>query len=152
MGRRRPIDSERLERDGWKLVEYPTKTKDDFGGKVWMEFSPPIKWRNPRWPMRYSLEMSIVGIHEKNGPWYLIDHSVKRDGDRADNIGRSDWADWSQSGDLLFAMNGCIYRVPCQQGVLVALEDAIKIADFSNLRFDPTQSPPEFRRWPARKR
>jgi len=116
-----------------------------------MEFSPPIKWRNPRWPMRYSLEMSIVGIHEKDRPWYLIDHSVKRDGDRADNIGRSDWADWSQSGDLLFAMNGCIYRVPCQQGVLVALEDAIKIADFSNLRFEPTQSPPEFRRWPPPK-
>src|SRR5215469_5804652 len=147
-----PIHFERLERDGWVLVDFPTKTKDDFGAKVWWEFSPPIRWRkpNPKWPKRYSLEMSIIGIKEKDGPWYLIEHSVKRDEDRADNIGRSDWADWSQSGDLLFAMNGCIYRAPCQEGVLVALEEAIKIADFSNLRFEPIESPSPFRRWPPR--
>ena len=151
-GEDEPIHFERLERDGWVLVDFPTKTKDDFGAKVWWEFSPPIRWRkpNPKWPKRYSLEMSIIGIKEKDGPWYLIEHSVKRDEDRADNIGRSDWADWSQSGDLLFAMNGCIYRAPCQEGVLVALEEAIKIADFSNLRFEPIESPSEFRRWPAR--
>jgi len=147
-----PIHSERLERDGWELAEYPTKTKDDFGAKVWMEFSPPIKWRkaHPKWPKRYSLEMSILGIKEKDGPWYLIEHSVRRDQDSTDKIGRTDWADWSPSGDLLFAMDGCIYRAPCQRGVLVALEDAIKIADFSNLRFEPIQSPPELRRWPRR--
>jgi len=132
-----PIHCERLERDGWELVEYPTKTKDDFGAKVWIEYSPPIKWRkpHPKWRKRYSLEMSILGIKEKEGPWYLIEHSVMRDGDCVDKIGRSDWADWSQSGDLLFAMNGCIYRAQCDEGNLVTLEDAIKIADFSNLRF-----------------
>src|SRR5271157_4978410 len=68
-----PVWSERLKRDGWKLVGYPTKTKDDFGPKVWWEFDPPITWRksNPRWPKRYWIEMSITGLKEKDGPWYL---------------------------------------------------------------------------------
>ena len=147
-----PIHSERLERDGWALVESPTKTKDDFGAKVWIEFSPPIRWRkpNPKWPKRYSLEMSIIGVKEKDGPWYLIEHSIKRGEEGTDTIGRSDWADWSHSGDLLFAMDGCIYRAPCKEGVLVSSEDATQIADFSRLRFEPVQAPPEFRRWPSR--
>ena len=147
-----PIDSARLKRDGWELVEYPTKTKDDFGAKVGVEFSPPIRWRkpNPKWPKRYSLEMSIVGMNEKDGPSYLIEHSVRRDLEGTDNIGRSDWAEWSHSGDLLFAMDGCIYRAPCKDGNLVTLEDAAQIADFSNLRFEPVQAPAEFRRWPSR--
>jgi hypothetical protein len=145
-----PIFSERLKRDGWKLVGYPTQTTQ--GAKVRMEFSPPIEWRkvNPKWPERYSLDMSILGIKEKDGPWYLVEHSVRRGQSQTDKIGRSDWADWSHSGDLLFAMDGCLYRAPCNGGVLTPLESAIKIADFSNLRFEPVQVQPEFRCWPAR--
>lgn len=61
-----PIDSIRLERDGWKQVDRPNKATNDFNAKVWMEFLPPIKWRkvHPKWPKRYSLEMSILGIKE----------------------------------------------------------------------------------------
>ena len=68
-----PVWSERLGRDGWTVVSYPTGTKDDFGAKVWIEFAPPINWRkrNPKWPKRYSLEMSITGLKERDGPWYL---------------------------------------------------------------------------------
>jgi hypothetical protein len=142
----------RLEPDGWELVEAPTKTKDDFGGRVWIEFSPPLRWRkrNPKWPKRHSLEMSIIGIQEKDGPWYLVEHAVTRRHDQTDNIGRSDWADWSRSGDLLFGMDGCFYRAPCKEGVLVALHDAAKIGDFSQLHFEPIQASSEFRRWPSR--
>lgn len=147
-----PIHSERLERDGWVLVECPTKTKDDFGARVWIEFSPPMRWQkpNPKWPKRYSLEMSILGLKEKDGPWYLIEHSIKRGEGGTDKIGRSDWADWSHSGDLLFARDGCIYRAPSKEGVLMSSEDATPIADFSKLRFEPVQAPPEFQRWPSR--
>jgi hypothetical protein len=146
-----PIYSERLRRDGWKLVDFPTKTKDDFNAKVWMEFSPPIKWMKPsrKWP-RYSLEMSILGIKEKNGPWCVTEHSLRDGGSRLDNIGRSDWADWSQSGDLLFAKDGCLYRVPCKAGILARLRDAVEIADLSGMRFQPVKAPPEYLRWPAR--
>jgi hypothetical protein len=123
--------------------------QDDFGAKVWMEFAPPIKWRkpNPRWPKQYSLEMSITGMKERDGPWYLTEHSVVRDEGNSDKIGRSDWADWDQSGDLLFAMDGCLYRVPCAGGLLARLEAATKIADFSNLRFQPREAPAEAHHW-----
>jgi hypothetical protein len=147
-----PIWPEQLKRDGWTLMDYPTKTKDEFGGKVWMEFSPPIKWRkpNPKWPKSCSLDMSIVGIKEKDGPWYLIEHSVSRNGSKSDSIGRSDWADWSQSGDLVFALDGSLYRVRCKDGLLAPLEDAIKIADFSGLRFEPREPSVRAQHWPHR--
>lgn len=143
-----PVWSERLKRDGWSLVSYPTKTKDDFGAKVWVEFAPPIVWRkpNPVWPKRYALEMSIEGLKERNGPWYLTEHSVITNG-RVDKIGRSDWADWSPSGELLFAMDGCLYRVRGTRNKLDPLEDAIKVADFSKLRFESRRTPEDMRRW-----
>ena len=146
-----PIWSERLQRDGWTLIDRPTATKDDFGAKVWVEYSPAIRWRkaNPKWPKRYSLDMFIIGMKEKDGPWYLIEHSVNR-GEKTDKIGRTDWADWSPSGDLLFAMDGCLYRVPCNEGVLAPLEDSVRIADLTGLRFEPCAPPLSAKRWPRR--
>lgn len=144
-----PIWSERLRRDGWSLTSYPKATKDDFGAKVGWEPSPPIGWRkpNPQWPKKYALEMSIVGMIERNGPWYMTEHSVVRNGTILDKLGRTDWADWGHSGDLLFAMDGCLYRVRCAQGVLEQLEDAKKIADFSNLKFEQREAPRKALRW-----
>jgi hypothetical protein len=146
-----PIYDAWLRQEGWRPVEQPIKTtKHNLRAKVWFEFSPPIRWRkaHPKYPKRYSLEMSLRGIKEKDGPWYLFDHSVLRDGIHQDRIGRSDWADWSRSGDLLFAMDGCLYRTPCAKGVLGPLESSIKLADFTDLRFAPSEAPAEFRRWP----
>lgn len=147
-----PIWSTRLQRDGWSLVSYPAGTKDDFGTKVWIEFSPAITWRkpNPVSPKRYSLVMAITGIKERGGPWYLTEHTVNRQEEHADKLGRTDWADWSHSGDLLFAMDGCLYRVPCKRGTLGELESAAKIADFSKLEYEPKKAPEIATRWPKR--
>ncbi len=149
-----PIWAERLKRDGWTLISSPARTKDDRGAKVWLEYDPPITWRkpNPVWPQRYSLEMSIVGMKERNGPWYLVEHSIIREDDHLDKIGRSDWADWGTSGDLLFAMDGYLYRLPGKQGRLAPLEEALQIGDFTGLVFESREAPPEARRWPARKK
>ena len=147
-GEDNPVWSTRLKRDGWTLVSYPTGNV--FGEKTWVEFRPPITWRkpNPAYPQKYSLEMSILGLKETDGPWYLTEHSVIVHKDKVNKIGRTDWADWSQSGDLLFAMDGCLYRVPCKGGILANLEDAVKVADLSRLRFERRESPQEARRWP----
>jgi hypothetical protein len=67
--------------------------------------------------------------------------------DELDKIGRSDWADWDQSGDLLFTMDGGIYRLSCDGGELVPLENAVNIADFSQLKFETCAAPEEARRW-----
>jgi hypothetical protein len=145
-----PVWAERLERDGWKLISYPTETKTDFGAKVAFEFSPPIIWRkpNPAWPKRFSLNMSITGLIEKEGPGYVTEHSVVEATGRQENLGRTDWADWSSTGDLLFAMNGCVYRLPCKKGYLIALEDASKVADFATLEFEAKRAPEIAERWP----
>jgi hypothetical protein len=147
-----PVWSERLLRDGWELISVPTGTKDDYGAKVWLEFSPPIVWRktNPVCPKRYSLDMSILGIKERGGPWYLTEHAVTREKGKADKLGRSEWADWSHTGDLLFSMDGCLYRVKCRKNILEPLEDAVKIADFTNLKFEPIKAPDAATRWPKR--
>jgi len=147
-----PVWSERLLRDGWKLISYPTGTKDDFGAKVSWEPSPPIIWRkpNPACPQRYSLDMAIVGIREQAGPWYLTEHAVTRENGDLDKLGRSEWADWSHTGDLLFSINGCLYRVPCIKKILAPLEDAVKVADFTNLKFELIKAPDVASRWPKR--
>jgi hypothetical protein len=145
-----PVWSERLLRDGWKLISYPTGTKDDLGAKVWWEPSPPIIWRkaNPVCPKLYSLDMAIVGIKERGGPWYLTEHAVTRENGESDKMGRSEWADWSHTGDLLFSMDGCLYRVPRRKATLAPLEDAVKIADFTDLKFEPVKAPDAASRWP----
>jgi hypothetical protein len=126
-----PVWFERLKRDGWTLTSFPERTKNDFGTQVWKEFDPPIKWvkRNPKWPQDYAIEMSIIGLSWKGGPWYVTEHAVIGRENRKDKIGRSDWADWSQSGDLLFAMDGCIYRAPCGNETLTPLVVCVKQID-----------------------
>jgi len=74
-------------------------------------------------------------------PWYMTEHAVIRNGDQNDRIGRSDWADWSHTGDLLFAMDGALYRAKCENGTLAPLEDATMIADFSKLKFENREAP-----------
>jgi hypothetical protein len=147
-----PVWSERLKRDGWQLVSYPTKAIRKRGAHVWATFDPPVKWRkfNPKWPKLYSIEMSIAGLKEKDGPWYLTEHFLIRDEGVVERIGRSDWADWSHTGDLLFAKEGALYRVPCTRSVLAGIRGAIRIVDFSNLRFENCEAPMEYRRWPHR--
>jgi len=147
-----PIWAARLHRDGWKLVSYPTGTKDEFGAKVWIEYSPPIVWRkpNPVAAKSYSLDMSILGMRERGGPWYLIAHSVNRENGEVDKLGRTDWADWSRSGDLVFAMDGRLYRLACEKGTLGRLEEAVMIADFTKLEYEPTKAPDTASKWPRR--
>lgn len=68
--------------------------------------------------------------------------------DKVNKIGRTDWADCSRSGDLPFAMDGRLYRVPCKGEFLAKLEDAVKVADLSRLCFEGRESPQEARRCP----
>lgn len=145
-----PVWSTRLKRDGWTLINFPTTVDQDFQAKVTWELSPPITWRkpNPKWPKRYELEMSYAGIGERNGAWYMTEHSLVRDKTHFDKIGKSDWADWDRSGDLLFAMDGCLYRLGCENGVLKDLEDATKVSVFTTMKFESREAPKNALRWP----
>jgi len=147
-----PVWSARLQRDGWKLTSYPDKTKNDWGAKVMVEYDPPILWQklHPHRPDHYTLQMSILGIKEMDGPWYLIEHSIVRNDEVVGTIGRSEWADWSQTGDLLFCQSGCLFRLRYQDGVLGPVEASEQIADFSDLKFQQCEAPVEARLWPSK--
>lgn len=147
-----PIWSARLARDGWSLVDAGGQKENPYGAtKVWFEFSPPIRFQKPNAVAKrsYSLEMRIHGIIEIGGPWYVVEHSViRRDG--VENIGRSEWADWAHTGDLLFSIDGSIYRLRYEKNQLAPLEQAEKVADFKDLGFEARVSPKEKQRWPRR--
>jgi hypothetical protein len=91
--------------------------------------------------------MSIIGKGERDGPWYLTEHSVVRNDGQVDRLGRTDWAEWSHTGDLLFAMDGAIYRAQLKNSTLAPSEEAIKIADLSNLRFENREAPYARNEW-----
>ena len=152
-GEDQPIWWARLVRDGWKLTEYPERTKDHRGAEVQLEYDPPIRWEkaHPLWPNRYTLQMSILGIHERNGPWWLAEHTVRSVTGYAGVIGRSDWADWSEEGHLLFAQAGCLYRHRPIRGRFGPIEESEQIADFNSLKFERVEPTDAARSWPPRR-
>ena len=147
-----PIWSSRLQRDGWKPTAYPEKTKDDYGEKVWIEYDHPIVWEKPHplWPDRYILRMSIIGIKERDGNWYIVEHSVIGEKGQIEEIGRSEWADWSRDGDLLFAQSGCLYRLRPSKRRFGPIENSEQIADFNNLGFERVEPPASAQSWSQR--
>jgi hypothetical protein len=132
------------------LTAYPEKTKKDRGAEVRLEFDPPETWEraHPLWPKKYTLQMSILGIKERNGPWYLIEHSVFGENGYAGMIGRSEWADWSREGDLLFTQSGCLFRLRPSKGAFGLIEESEQIADFNNLEFQRVEPPEDAQMWP----
>jgi hypothetical protein len=149
-GEDNPIWSQRLERDGWTLASAGLVASKSRSERVWIELDPPIIWekRNPVWPQRYTLRMIIRGIEERNGPWYLTEHDVTSGTGQVLSPGRSEWADWSHSGHLLFAKGASLYRA--RPGKHETLTEPKEIANFSASTFEARESPAEARRWPRR--
>jgi hypothetical protein len=146
-----PVLAKRLRRDGWSLESQPSELTPDFAAKVTWEFDPPITWqkKHPFLVYELTLRMSIVGMHERNGAWYLIEYSIVRKDGKVESIGRSEWADWSPTGDLLFSQSGCLFRLELRDNTLPQIEAAKQIVDFNNLEFQPMESPDAMRRWPS---
>ena len=64
------------------------------------------------------------------------------------DLGRSDWADWSRSGELLFASEGRLYRIVVDgKSELGTPEELI---DLRGLKFDPIVAPPQATVWNGR--
>lgn len=91
------------------------------------------------------LEMTTLGFLEKNGPTHVIKYRVLDSTNQCEiDLGRADWADWSESGDLLFAKDGCIYRLPKADTELV---NAIRLIDLNGSRFEAVEAPEEYKTW-----
>ena len=148
-----PIWSMRLERDGWKLVQEGETHEDDREtADIWIRYDPPEVWRRaaPKRQHRLELEMRLCGIRERGGAWYVIEYSIVGAGDERVDLGRADWADWCRtSGDLLFARDGKIQRLPVD-GALPDPARANALTDLSDQTFEEMEPPPEALEWGGR--
>ena len=151
-GEDNPIWAERLSRDGWVRVS-EGKTTERAGADVWIDFDPPVIWEkpHPNWPERYALRMKILGLKEKGGPWYVCDHDVAdATSGEVYAFARTDWADWSHSGDLVFTKHGAIHRVICGPSALADLHQPALVADLCDRTFTARKAPSDAARWPKR--
>jgi len=142
-----PIRALRMKRDGWELADAgETKVYRTTKPYSW-EFERPERWRKRRGNL--ILERRLLGIHEINGPWYAREHYLL---DGQENIllalGRSDWADWSQSGELLFAREGRVHRVVIGAGGAPGKPD--ELIDLGALRFEEVPPPPDALSWSSK--
>jgi hypothetical protein len=149
-GEDHPVWSSPLERDGWTMVSGGRAVRRN-AAQAWITFDPPVVWekRHPLAPEQFVLRMEIHGLKESNGPWYVTDYAVLRDGTVTHAIGRSDWADWDTSGDLLFSKQASLYRLGYAQRELAPIIEARPLIDLGALAFTPREAPESMRRWPV---
>lgn len=69
-----------------------------------------------------------------------------RDGAPFLELGRTEWADWDRQGDLLFARDGVLFRLP-RPAEGASVGDARELLDLRDRRFDARPSPASARRW-----
>jgi hypothetical protein len=145
-----PICSIRMKRDGWKLkqqAQMRATPRSSKRSRIRWEFEQPEIWTRSRGP--WILEMSRLGLLETDGPWHVLTHRVV-DSRRSVvvDLGRSDWADWSRSGELLFARDGRLHRV-VEQGDS-GFGSPEELIDLRALKFTPREAPPEALVWSGR--
>jgi hypothetical protein len=98
---------------------------------------------------RYELEMQMRGLQQLDGPWYIVEHFVRDKQSRATvALGSTDWADWCQSGDLLFAKHGRLFRLGFSDtGVLNELDSARLLIDLTDRTFKEVAPPDDAKHW-----
>lgn len=145
-----PIVETRLSRDGWRLVQNGKAIERCIGASIWVEFSPPIVWSKRHRPSRrYELQMHIQGLHQRDGPWYVLEHRVTdRDTGLVISLGRTEWADWCHSGDLLYAKEGKLFRLGFSaNGILTDPNSANLVIELSDRIFKEVAPSTEAKQW-----
>lgn len=145
-----PIVDTRLSRDGWRIVQDGKAIDHGIGASMWLEFSPAIVWSKQHHSSgRYQLQMHIQGLHQRDGPWYVTEHLVSdRDTGAVISLDGTEWADWCQSGDLLFAKDGKLFRLGLSsKGVLGEPDTAKLLIDLSDRIFKEVMPPSEAKQW-----
>jgi len=148
-----PIEDIRLARDGWRVVQEGRQTEHGLKARVWIEVDPPQVRAKPN-PSRegYELRQLTTGVHERQGPWYVTEHEVFCEGSGEKiSLGRTDWADWCRSGDLLYAKGGKLFRLGFdrkgKKGRLLSPAEAKTLIDLSDRKFEPREAPPAASHW-----
>lgn len=141
-----PLLRARLMRDGWKLIDESEIRQESWRAAVTWTFPRPQVWKKTRG--RWTLQMRLLGMHERDGAWYVLEHRLlDSDGATLVDFGRSDWADWARDGDVLLARDGRVYRVPMRAN---GPGEPREVADLRPLRFENVAAPPGAKKWSGR--
>lgn len=150
-GEDNPIQAHRMMRDGWVCIAEGDPGPHLQSEYAWLFRAPEI-WERKSPIADLSLRRILRAIYQKNGPWYVEDFEVCDAGGRQlRRLENCSWADWQSSGDLLFALDASLYRLPASRAseqTDQALDGAALVADLSPLRFQNVQAPVWARQWP----
>jgi hypothetical protein len=151
-----PVYGLRLERDGWVPVPPDEARGIEVADRSpsWHRYDPPIVLRKLQPTVRahtaraLTLEQRVLGVHESggSGDWWLVEHALRASGRVVCELGRTEWADWDRTGDLLFARDGVLFRLP-RPTAETSIEEARELIDLRDRRFEARASPPAARRW-----
>lgn len=156
-GEDNPIEDVRLSRSGWHRVQAAEDVP--YGatkGYSWKFDTPEIlEALSPNTPSGgrpARLHRIIKAIGQRDGPWYVEDFIVRdHDGNELRRIVDGSWADWQANGDLLFGLEGKLYRLPQKLTSVAAsdpLDGAKLVADLTGYVFDPQPPPKWATKWP----
>jgi hypothetical protein len=142
-GEDEPLHDSRLVRDGWARSPKASSKEDHQRATAAVYFPKSEIWNKPHG--RWTIRMNFLGLMQRNGPWYVIDHDITDDnGNVVHSLGRSDWADWSHSGEILFAKQGSLFRITASK---TGLGKAEKLIDLTSHRFREVEPTPTALRW-----
>jgi hypothetical protein len=133
-------------RDGWGRAESGNAIEQKEWRDGW-RCDPPQRWTktNPK-NNDLVLQMEIVGVANREAPWYQIRFNVTESAKTITELGLCDWADWDHHrGELVYARGGCLFR---QRYELKRSFAPVSLADFNALRFSDVIAPDSARQWP----
>src|SRR5262249_1418970 len=110
-GEDNPIHEALLTKNGWMCTGTGKVTEHKFSAPLSWSFDPPEIWSKKN-PVQSDLMLhsALLGIHMREGPWRVLNHSVAQSDQTIVDLGQSDWADWDHNGDLLYGRDGCLFR------------------------------------------
>jgi hypothetical protein len=150
-----PIEDARLARDGWLLRSAGRRAPYGSRRQVFIEFLEPEVYERPS---PHALANPIVlrrllrAIGERNGRWNVEDFELcAADSTVVRALTGCNWADWQANGDLLFSIDGRLYRLPAAEAASPTpdpLAGARLIADLTAMHFEAVAATPEALAWP----
>lgn len=150
-GEDEPIESMRLERDGWSWQGTHSVRTESRDGPIWIAYDPPFARTKPlagshkREPLL--LRVLLHGLNERDGRWNVESGQVvTQEGAIVRDLGRIDWADTDPRGDVLWTAGGRVYRLAA--GALGRDGEAQLVADLNSRSFKGVVAPDEMRNWP----
>jgi hypothetical protein len=110
------LTTRRLERDGWVTRDEGVRVSSKRGSALGYSFDPPRVRERAIGGSGLRLRVQLHGLYEANGRPYVETCQIHdKHGQVVTDLGRIDWADVDHTGDVLYAADGCLFRLRLEQ-------------------------------------